>query len=203
MKAFRSLFVICVLSTISLHAQVAPKSATLSAGGGYFHNNTTTSGATDERYSLGASGGFNPAKYLGFFGEYNFDNAVTESVGNNKPHNTRYGLAARVYLSPKSRIVPYGVFGGGGTKLVSYTSSSTLVGGNTVTIYSTASSNGFYFGGGAGALIYFSRHWGIMPEGRYNRISFREGNPPIANINVFTLTASIFYQFGGGKRPAK
>jgi len=192
-------FVLYVLSIVSLHAQVSPRSAALSVGGGYFHNNTTSSGATDERYSLGASGGYNPIKYLGVFGEYSFDNAVTESVGNNKPHNTRYGLAARVYLSPKKRVVPYAVFGGGGDQLVSYTQSTNIVSGNTVTTYSSANANGFYFGGGGGSLMYLGRHWGVMPEARYNRIGFREGTAPIAiakgNIDAFTLTAGIFYQF--------
>ncbi len=177
-------FGLAVLLAASSHAQVASHSGDLAFNAGYSYIGKGTDFNTTDinRYALGFSGGVNLSPSLTAAGEYNYF-AMPQVQGVNMKMQG-YGGAVRINLAPSGRIVPYGVFDGGGARLTGSESGVAV------------SSNGGYFGGGAGVSIYLGKNWGVRPEFRYNRFfySFAGIN---GNTNVITATGGIFFQFGG------
>jgi hypothetical protein len=168
------------------HAQVVSHSGDLAFDGGYSYIGTGTNfnTASINRYTLGFSGGANLNEYLTVIGEYNY--FAMPQVQGVSLNMQGFGGGVRFNLAPKSKIVPYVVFGGGAAKL---TANESGVG---------VTSNGGYFGSGGGLALYLgkTKTWGIRPEFRYSRFFYTfEGIN--GNTNVVTATAALFYQFGG------
>jgi hypothetical protein len=171
------------------HAQVTPHSGDVAFNAGYSYIGKGTNFNTTDinRYALGFSGGANLNQSITVLGEYNyFSMPQVQGVNMNMQS---YGGAVRFNLATKGKVVPYGVFGGGGARLT----------GNESGV--SVSSDGGYFGFGGGAAIYFGKNWGVRPEFRYNRFfySFAGIN---GNTNVLTATGGLFFQFGGHSQHA-
>jgi hypothetical protein len=184
-----SLVALLAACAVCSPAQVIPHSGDLAFDGGYSYigkgNNFNTTSIN--RYTLGFSGGANLNEYVTVIGEYNhFSMPQVQGVNMGM---SGYGGAVRFNLASKGRVVPYGVFGGGGARL---TASESGVG---------VSSNGGYFGGGGGANLYLGKNWGIRPEFRYNRY-FYTFDGINGNTNVLTAAAGVFFQFGGKSKTA-
>jgi hypothetical protein len=184
--AVASVFLMAVLlaAPAMAGAQVTSGSGMAAVNGFYFRANPDgfCDPVTCSGFTLGGSAGYNFTKYLGLFGEYQFERASVNNVelGNNNGHSQNFGGAVRFYLYPKGRVVPFGVFG------VGRVSESDTAGGKF---------GGTYFGGGGGALCYIGRHWGIAPEVRYQwDRDF---------LNYYRVAAGVFYQFGGMSKKSK
>lgn len=167
-----------------LRAQITPHSGDVAFNGGYSYigKGTDFNTTSINRYAMGASGGTNLNESLTVIGEYNYY-SMPQVQGVNM-NMQGYGGAVRFNLPSKSKIAPYGVFGGGGARLTGSES------GISVT------SNGGYFGGGGGANIYLGKNWGIRPEFRYNRFFYTFAGIN-GSTNVLTATTGVFFQFGG------
>ena len=184
-----SLVALLAACAVCSRAQVAPHSGDLAFDAGYSNIGKGTNFNTTavNRYTLGFSGGANVNQYLTAIGEYNyFSMPPVQGVNFNMQG---YGGAVRFNLATKGKVVPYGVFDGGGARLTGSQS------GVSVT------SNGGYFGGGGGASLYLGKNWGVRPEFRYNRYFYTFGGIN-GNTNVLTATAGVFYQFGGKSKTA-
>ncbi len=182
----RSFCIAAVLAalTISSRAQVVPHSGDVAFDAGYTNigKGTNFNDVVINRYTLGGSGGVNLNSYLTVIGEFNFF-AMPQVEGVNE-NMTNYGGAVRFNLVSKGKVVPYGIFGGGGARLTASESGA------------SASSNGDYFGGGGGVNLFLGSNWGIRPEFRYNRFNYSfEGIN--GSTNVLTATGGVFFQFGG------
>ena len=175
-----------LVATAGARAQVIPGSVMAGADVGYLHTSLTVDGTnfTNNGYTVGATGGYNLIQYLGVFFEYNYLHVGTESDTN--VHANNYGGAARFYLMPKSRIVPYAVFGGGG---------STLTGSDPS---GSESYSGYYIGGGGGVAYYVTKNIGVTGDVRYNHSSFTISSTNV-NPNLVSVVGGVFYQFGGKK----
>ena len=170
-------------------AQVTPHSGDVDFNAGYSYIGKGTDFNTTDinRYALGFSGGANLSQSITVLGEYNyFSMPQVQGVSMNMQV---YGGALRFNLAPNDKVVPYGVFGGGGARLTG-SESGVSVG-----------SNGGYFGLGGGAAIYCGKNWGIRPEFRYNRFYYTFDGIS-GNTNVLTATAGLFFQFGGHNQAA-
>ncbi len=165
-------------------AQIAPHSGDVAFDAGYTNigKGTNFNDTTINRYTFGGSGGVNLNSYLTVIGEFNFF-AMPPVDGVNE-NMTNYGGAVRFNLASKGKVIPYGIFGGGGDRLTASESGA------------SASANGDYFGGGGGASIFLGRSWGIRPEFRFNRFNFTLSGVS-ANTNVLTASGGVFFQFGG------
>jgi hypothetical protein len=147
--------------------------------------------------TTGFNGGYNINRYIEAGGEFNFFNDPQPNVGgvNVGMHILNYGGLARFNLAPGSKIVPYGVFGIGGSHATAHAS----LGSSSA----SQSENGYYLGGGGGMSYYVGPNWGVRAELRDNWNHFTyQGSKN--STNAFAMTGGIFYQFGGTlKRPAK
>jgi hypothetical protein len=181
---FFGLFALIAAFAATSYAQVIPHSGDLSFDSGYSYigkgNNFNTT--TINRYTLGSSGGINLNQNLTVIGEYN-DFSMPQVQGVNLKMQG-YGGAVRFNIAPRGKIVPYGIFDGGGARLTASESGVAV------------SSNGSYFGGGGGVSLYLGKSWGIRPECRFNRFYYTFHGVS-GNTNVFAATAGIFFQFGG------
>jgi len=205
-KCMRALFAVTFLAAFlvassAARAQVTPGSVIVGADVGYLHTSlsepgsgSSTTGSTDptytfNRYTVGATGGYNLIQYLGVFFEYNYDSVVSNDAALDglSLHANNYGGAARFYLLPKSKIVPYAVFGGGGAQLTGSVSSG-----------GSQSYTGNYFGGGGGVAYYITKNIGAAADVRFNRASFTISGVTI-NPDLVSVTGGVFYQFGGKK----
>lgn len=141
-----------VLATNLSNGQVTAHSGIVSADGFYFHIKTDECFTACSGFTLGGTAGYNVTNYLGLFGEYQYDRAGVNNVaaGNNSGHANNFGGALRVYLYDKGRVVPYGVFGGGG-----------LTSGSTAGPLSNAK----YFGGGWRCIAVHRRSLGHHARG--------------------------------------
>jgi hypothetical protein len=181
----------CLLVAATAWSQVAPGSGDVSGNIGYDHvgQGSNFGDQSGNSFTLGANGGYNPSQYLEAGGELSYFNDPQAPVGpvNANIHIINYGGFARFNLAPNSRIVPYGVFGFGG-------SHTTL----TLTLNNASASNsqnGYYTGFGGGASIYLTPNCGVRAEFRdnYNHFSAIGG----VSTNAFAMTGGLFYQFGG------
>lgn len=179
---------LCVLVSTAAWGQVAPRSGDVAFDMGYSHigKGTNFNNTDINRYTAGFSGGFNLSQYLTLIGEYNY--MAMPSVQSVNMGMMGYGGAVRFNLAPKAKVVPYGLFGGGGARLTASESGVSV------------SSNGNYFGGGAGASLYIGSNWGIRPEFRMSRFNYTFSGIS-GNTNVLVATCGVFFQFGGTTRP--
>jgi hypothetical protein len=176
--------VVCFLVSAAAWGQVAPHSGDLAFDAGYSYIGKGTNFNTTDinRYTLGFSGGVNLSQYIAVIGEYNyFSMPQVEAVNMDM---MGYGGAVRFNLVSKGKVVPYGLFGGGGARLTASESGASV------------SSNGAYFGAGGGVSLFLGKNWGVRPEFRYNRFHYSfEG--VTGDTNVLAATGGIFFQFGG------
>ena len=139
---------------------------------------------------MGGNGGYNINQYIEAGGEFNFFNDPQPEFNPASAiiHVLNYGALVRCNLTPNSKIVPYGVFGIGGSRATAIASLS----GTTA----SDSENGYYLGFGGGASIYFGPNWGVRAELRdnWNQFTLRG----VANgTNTLAITGGAFFQFGG------
>lgn len=191
----------CLLVSASAWCQVAPRLGDASYSIGYDHvgkgPNHDFSDNSGNSVTTGFNGGYNINQHIEAGGEFNFFNDPQPSVGgaNVGMHILNYGGLARFNLMPESKIVPYGVFGLGG----SHATAKASLGSASASV----SENGYYLGFGGGASIYLGSNWGVRAELRdnWNHFSYQGSNN---STNAFAMTGGLFYQFGGTfKRPTK
>lgn len=194
-KIVRGLFTVTVLITFfvalsAARAQVTPGSVMVGANVGYNHTSISefSTSETWNRYNVGAFGGYNVDQWIGVFFEYNYASILNQN--GESVHVNNYGGAGRFYLLPKSKIVPYGVFDGGGAQL-----------NDSVSGEGSISVSGNYVGGGGGVAYYLTKNLGAAGDVRFNRYSFTYDGDTI-NPHVVTVDGGVFYQFGG-KSPKK
>jgi len=162
-----------LVSSTTVQAQVVAGSGDVAGYVGYFHMKLPTNSAI-----YGATGGYNVTPYITGLGEYGYA-PVSSGI-----HVQIYGGGARFNLMPNKKLVPYGIFTGGGNR---------IAGGG-------GGDNGYYISVGGGASCYLSKNWGVRPEFRYLRNDFTEGGSSIS-LNDLVVTGGVFYQWGGkGKK---
>ena len=190
-KFVRGLFTVTVLFTFlvalsAARAQVTPGSVMVGASVGYNHTSISqfSTSETWNRYNIGATGGYNVDQWIGAFFEYNYISVLSQD--GLTVHANTYGGAARFYLLPKSKIVPYGVFDGGGA-------STAFSGGDE-----SESFSGSYVGGGGGVAYYLTKNLGAAADIRFNRYAFSVESENV-NPHIVTVDGGVFYQFGGKK----
>jgi hypothetical protein len=199
MKLFVRMICACSLLTVPVCAQVQAHSVDLNGYGGWAHEglgSITTSNAqfdipTANRAIYGGGAGYNVTPYVTIMGEYGY--VPLESDGGVNLNTQMYGGGVRVNLTPHKSIVPYGVFNGGGDKLVGTCCESIT---SRSYSYLAASANGYYIGAGGGADFYVGKHWGFRPEFRYLRNEFSYHGVDLS-LNNFAFTAGVFVQVGG------
>ncbi len=174
----------CFLAAATAWSQVAPGSGDVSYSIGFNHvgqgsdfNDTSTNGL-----ATGFDGGYNINQYVEVGGEFNFFGMP--QVDGVNTHILNYGFQAHFNLTPGSKVVPYGVFGVGGSRLTASESGA------------SASATGNYFGGGAGVNFFLGQNWGVRAELRDSRDGFSI-NGVSGNTSVFAMTGGVFFQFGG------
>ena len=191
-----TLLAIFLVASSAARAQVVPGSVMVGVDVGYLHtsNLQPITSNTYNRYTVGATGGYNIDQWIGLFFEYNYDSVLNQT--DFSVHANNYGGAVRFYLMPKSKIVPYAVFGGGGAQLTGSSSGE------------SQSINGSYIGGGGGVGYYITKHLGVAGDVRFNRGNFSStvfsDSDASVTINPYlvSVTGGVFYQFGGTKPPA-
>jgi len=186
-----TLLAIFLMATSTARAQVVPGSVMVGGDAGYVHTSIPNDSETYNRYTFGATGGYNLDKWVGAFFEYNYVSILNQDMGegvNASAHVNNYGGAARFYPYNKGKIIPYGIFDGGGAQL-----NESVSGEGSISV------NGNYVGGGAGALVYLGRNWGVAPDFRFNRYSFTYDGYTV-NPHVVTVLGGVFYQFGGTRK---
>ena len=156
-------------------------------------------GIDDKTHVLfGASGGFNASERVQVFGEYTYLPLGSMSIvvvsAKGKAHLIGGGI--RVHFGgASSRVNPF-VVGAGGFSRATITI-------NTPVSPISASGSGGYFGGGGGVSLFLGRNWGVRPEARFERLQWSTLSMSSINFpggegaNVFTVRASLFFQFGG------
>jgi len=142
---------------------------------------------TSSQPILGASGGINLSRHVALIGEYTYQ--LMSSIREESFHTQLFAGAVRLSLSG-NKVVPYLLFGGGGSRLTASES------------YISASAKGGYFAAAGGAAIFIGRSWGLRPEFRYNRVSLSYAGPTANNVNSIQTNSvqfdsGIFFQFGG------
>jgi len=186
--------VACLLMSVSAWSQVARGSGDASYNFGYDHvgkgpNNDFTDNSGNS-VTTGGNGGYNINRYIEAGGEFSFFNDPQPSVSgvNVGLHILDYGGLVRFNLAPASKVVPYGVFGIGG----SHATARASLGSSSESV----SENGYYVGYGGGASIYLSPNWGVRAELRDNWNHFTyQGSKN--STNAVAMTGGLFYQFGG------
>jgi len=183
-----TLLAIFLVASSTARAQVVPGSVMVGADVGYNHTSISqfSTSETWNRYNVGAFGGYNVDQWIGAFFEYNYLSILSQEGVT--AHSNTYGGAARFYLLPKSKIVPYGVFGGGGAQTTISESGE-----------GSESFNGSYFGGGGGVAYYVTRNLGVAGDVRFNRYAFTADSTNVTP-HVVTVDGGVFYQFGGTKK---
>ena len=170
-------------------AQATPGSAFVSANIGYYHTAVTVKGEGMEnfnRYTVGASGGYNLTKYVGVMGDFNYQPMQNRDIQN--LYTLSYSGGARVYAPAYELAIPYAVVTVGSARLT-----STAAATNT-------SYNGVAIGMGGGALVHVGNNWGFNPEIRYQYSKFNNTGAGDLQPNTILMTAGVFYEFGGAKK---
>jgi hypothetical protein len=196
---FKAVFLVtCLLVSASAWCQVAPNSGDVSFSVGYDHvgtgpNNNFASNSGNS-VVFGGNGGVNVNRYIEAGGEFNYFNDPQPSVSgvNVGMRILNYGGLVRLNLAPKGRIVPYGVFGIGGSHAAAAAAFCAVDGCASVSI----GESGYYLGGGGGLSYYAGPKWGVRAEFRDNWNHFSYNGSP-DSTDALAVTGGLFFQFGG------
>jgi hypothetical protein len=186
--------------SMSAWSQVAGGSGDASFSVGYDHvgkgPNNDFSDNSGNSVTTGGNGGYNIDRFIEAGGEFSFFNDPQPSISgvNVGLKILDYGGLVRFNLAPASKVVPYGVFGIGGSRATAHAS----LGSSSASI----SENGYYLGFGGGASVYLRPSWGIRAEFRDNWNHFTyQGSKN--STDALAMTCGLFYQFGGPGRTGR
>ena len=194
--------------TLFLDSPVGRAQGVLAGSGdvaGTFGWGTLTGADGNKHINFGGSAGANLSPAVSVFGEYLFlplgsasasDYTGSASVSVN---NQQFGGGARFNFASSKVVVPYAVVAFGYAR-EGANATVTITGQGSGS--GSAALNGDYVGFGGGAHIYLGKGLGVRPEFRYERQEFYAGGSS-AGQNLFLVSGSLFYQFGGGEKKKK
>jgi len=182
----------------SVAAKAQRGTGEVAVGGGYAYLDTgDTTGTVSKNHGvLDASASYNVLSKLSVGFEYTFSSlaSVSEDGVNANVHLNNYGALIRYGLVNTKFVMPYVSLAGGALDLTGNASDGTTS--------VSEGHHGGYLGVGLGANGYLGHGFGVRPEFRYERQQL-SNNPDNNGIfkgngrNEFTLTATVFYTFGG------